>query len=306
MDRSNPFFRQAELVVRALPHVAARTEFALKGGTAINFFWRDLPRLSVDIDLVYLPRDAREQALPAIRRGLDAIKQALETSIPDLKVKTAGRPDNPKLMLTLAGCQVKIELSPDMRGTVRPVETRQVTARAENILGGYSENPIASFDDLYAGKMYAALRRQHPRDLFDIAQLLDNEGIDRGLFETFLVYLISERRPIAELLDPSLKDIHGTYESKFMGMSLTPVSLDSLVEARERLVAGIHAALTDRDRAFLMSVQNRKPDWTLLDPPDIADLPAVKRKLQNLGGMSGEKHAAELGRLQRVLDKGNR
>ena len=292
--------------MRALPHVAARTEFALKGGTAINFFWRDLPRLSVDIDLVYLPRDPREQALPAIHRGLAAMKQALETSIPGLKVKTAGRPDSPKLMLTLAGCQVKIEVSPKMRGTVRPVETRQVTVRAENILGGYSENPIASLDDLYAGKMCATLNRQHPRDLFDIAQLLDNEGIDRGLFETFLVYLISERPPIAELLEPRPKDIHGTYESKFMGMSLTPVSLDSLVEARERLVAGIHAALTDRDRAFLMSVQNRKPDWTLLDLPDIAGLPAVKRKLQNLGGMSGEKPAAELGRLQRVLDAGNR
>ena len=51
MDRRNPFYRQASLVVRVLPHVARREEFALKGGTAINLFLRDLPRLSVDIDL---------------------------------------------------------------------------------------------------------------------------------------------------------------------------------------------------------------------------------------------------------------
>ena len=306
MDRSNPFLPQAELVVRALPHVAARTEFALKGGTAINFFWRGLPRLSVDIDLVYLPRDPREQALPAIRRGLDAMKQALETSISGLKVKTAGRSDSPKLMPTLADCQVKIEVSPVMRGTVRPVETRRAAASVEDILGGYSENPIASFDDLYAGKMCAALDRQHPRDLFDIAQLLDNEGIGRSLFETFLVYLISHNRPMANLLDPNRKDIRILYENALRNITLTPVSLDSLVEARERLVSGIHAALTDKDRDFLMSVKNRKPDWTLLDLPDIAGLPAVQWKLLNLGRMSGEKHAAALGRLQRVLDKGNR
>ena len=294
--------------MRALPHVAARTEFALKGGTAINFFWRDLPRLSVDIDLVYLPRDPYEQALTAIHRGLAAMKQALETSIPDLKVKTAGRigSGSPKLMLTLAGCGIKIEVSPVMRGTVRPAETRQVMPSVEDTLGGYSENPIASFDDLYAGKMCAALDRQHPRDLFDIAQLLDNEGIDRKLFETFLVYLIGQERPIANLLAPKPKDIHVPYGNEFKEMPFSPVSLDSLVEARERLVAGIHAALTDRDRDFLMSVKNRNPDWTLLDLPDIAGLPAVQWELVNLGRMSGEDHAVALGRLQRVLDKGNR
>ena len=61
MDRRNPFHRQAELVVRVLPHVARRDEFALKGGTAINLFLRHLPRLSVDVDLAYLPRSPRQQ-----------------------------------------------------------------------------------------------------------------------------------------------------------------------------------------------------------------------------------------------------
>ena len=50
MDRRNPFHRQAELMVRVLSYVARRDEFALKGGTAINLFLRDLLRLSVDID----------------------------------------------------------------------------------------------------------------------------------------------------------------------------------------------------------------------------------------------------------------
>ena len=47
--------RQVDLLVRTLPYVAEEECFALKGGTAINLFVRDLPRLSVDIDLTYLP-----------------------------------------------------------------------------------------------------------------------------------------------------------------------------------------------------------------------------------------------------------
>ena len=46
---------QAQLLVDVLPYVAQQEVFALKGGTAINLFHRDLPRLSVDIDLTYLP-----------------------------------------------------------------------------------------------------------------------------------------------------------------------------------------------------------------------------------------------------------
>lgn len=59
LDRSNPYYQQVELIMRVLPLVARESRFALKGGTAINLFVRDLPRLSVDIDLTYLPLDNR-------------------------------------------------------------------------------------------------------------------------------------------------------------------------------------------------------------------------------------------------------
>ena len=53
--KDTQYFKQAELMIKTIPHVAAETCFALKGGTAINLFVRDIPRLSVDIDLTYLP-----------------------------------------------------------------------------------------------------------------------------------------------------------------------------------------------------------------------------------------------------------
>ena len=55
MAFSDLYRRQVELLVRTIPPVAQEACFALKGGTAINLFIRNMPRLSVDIDLTYLP-----------------------------------------------------------------------------------------------------------------------------------------------------------------------------------------------------------------------------------------------------------
>ena len=155
---------------------------------------------------------------------------------------------------------------------------REVVATVEESFG-YSENRLLSFNDVYAGKMCAALDRQHPRDLFDIALLLDREGIGRELIKTFLVYLIGHNRPIAELLAPRHRNIARLYDGEFREMTRESVPLQTLLDARERLVATIHAVLTDEDRAFLLSIKGRRPDWSLIDLPGVADLPAVRWKL---------------------------
>lgn len=305
MDSRDRFRRQAALVVRVLPFVARRDEFALKGGTAINLFLRDLPRLSVDIDLTYLPLSSRAETLRAARNGLLRIAEDVKEAIPALEcgLPDPNRPDALRITLTLDGCRIKVEASPVMRGAVWPPENRPVTAEVEKVLG-YSENRLLSFDDLYAGKMCAALDRQHPRDLFDIALLLENEGISRRLLETFLVYLISHNRPIAELLAPRRLEIRQLHEAEFEPMTRQTVPFERLISAREELVAAIHAGLTDEDRDFLMSVKNRRPRWDLLGLPGIADLPAVRWKLLNLGRISASRHAAAVDRLQRVLAAG--
>ncbi len=63
IDKNSTYFKQAELLIRIMPFIADESCFAIKGGTAINLFIRDLPRLSVDIDLVYLPVGKREISL---------------------------------------------------------------------------------------------------------------------------------------------------------------------------------------------------------------------------------------------------
>ena len=74
----NEIYRaQVRLLLRLLPIVADEKCFALKGGTAINLFVRDLPRLSVDIDLIYLPMHGRREALV----GIDAAMKRIEARI---------------------------------------------------------------------------------------------------------------------------------------------------------------------------------------------------------------------------------
>lgn len=70
LDDNNIYRKQVQLLVRVLPLVDTEKCFALKGGTAINLFYRILPRLSVDIDLLYIPMDDRETALINIKAAL--------------------------------------------------------------------------------------------------------------------------------------------------------------------------------------------------------------------------------------------
>ena len=63
IDANNIYRKQVQLLVRVLPLVDTEKCFALKGGTAINLFYRALPRLSVDIDLLYIPMEERELEL---------------------------------------------------------------------------------------------------------------------------------------------------------------------------------------------------------------------------------------------------
>src|SRR3546814_20522732 len=91
--------------------MACEDIFALKGGTAINLFVRDLPRLSVDIDLVYLPVADRYSSLQAVRDGLERIASRLERG-GRMTVERRLLPDGKRLVAQSGGVMDKIEVSP--------------------------------------------------------------------------------------------------------------------------------------------------------------------------------------------------
>jgi hypothetical protein len=135
--------------------------------------------------------------------------------------------------------------------------------------------------DTYGGKICAALDRQHPRDLYDVKYLFDNEGITEDIKDSFIYDLPSHNRPIDELLNPNFKDISGPFAKEFIEMALAEVSLQDLIQSREKLVKEVRSGLTDRDKKFLLSFIENRPDWTLARDAKIKDFPSVKWKLFN-------------------------
>lgn len=272
----------ARLLTQVAPLVFVDDTFALKGGTAINLFVRDMPRLSVDLDLVFpdhtLPRDeALARINEAVRQAAERLKKrGFQTHVP------AAAAGETKLLVRRGSIQVKVEVNFVMRGTVQPVRRASLTPMARDVLMADLEIPVVSLEDVYGGKLVAALDRQHPRDLFDVMQLFAHEGITPGVRRAFVVYLASSNRPIHEVLFTPLRDIRHDYEHNFQGMTAEPVPLDALLAARERMVREVQQGLDDDERRFLLSLAAGTPEWSLLGIAHLEHLPGIRWKLRNL------------------------
>ena len=299
------YLDSARLLTRVAPLVLVGNTFALKGGTAINLFVRDMPRLSVDLDLVFPDHSlSRAQALrrinEAIRLSVGRLKrQGFQTYAP-----AAANSGETKLLVRRAGIEVKIEANFVMRGTVHPVRMASLTQSARETLQADLEIPVVSLEDMYGGKLVAAMDRQHPRDLFDILQLFTHEGITAGIRRAFVVYLAGHNRPVHEVLSPSLRDIRYEYEQNFMGMTIEPVDLEALLAAREQMVREIHQGLSANERRFLLSLVAAEPEWSLLGVPHLEQLPGLRWKLQNLESLrraNPQKFAEQSDALARLL-----
>jgi predicted nucleotidyltransferase component of viral defense system len=302
MAFADAYRNQVALLIRALPSVAAEECFAMKGGTAINLFIRDLPRLSVDIDLTYLPVQDRAASLAAIDAAMLRIAERITEAVRGARVTPSRSRENviTKLVVRSDSAQIKIEVTPVLRGCVFEPDVRPVSSGVEDEFG-FAEMRIVSFPDLYAGKIVAALDRQHPRDLFDARDLLANEGIDDALRRTFLIYLISHDRPMAEVLAARRKDIKAEFERGFVGMTRQPVALDDLLAAREALISEIVGSMPDPHRQFLLAFERGEPDWSTIDLKAAANLPAVRWRQQNLDSLSAGKRGMLVKQLEEVL-----
>ncbi|WP_027555912.1 nucleotidyl transferase AbiEii/AbiGii toxin family protein [Bradyrhizobium sp. Cp5.3] len=303
MPLSEKYRHQVALLIETIPFVAAEPDFALKGGTAINLFYRDMPRLSVDIDLTYLPVAPRPESLAAIDAAMKRMAAATRKGLPGARVTevvNAREKIVTKLTVQKGDAQIKIEVTPVIRGCVFEPELRDVAPSVEETFG-FAQMKVVSFADLYAGKLVAALDRQHPRDLFDVRDLFANEGITDDLRKAFIVYLISHDRPISEVVVPRRKDIQHEFTHGFEGMSANEVTLDELLKTRETLIAEIAGKMPQVHKDFLMEFKRGEPDWNLLGVPDAADLPAVRWKQINLDKLPAEHRAKLVAQLEKVL-----
>ncbi len=300
---------RVDLLLLVLPYVAKEKIFALKGGTAINLFIRNLPRLSVDIDLHYIEIKDRHESLQEIESAISRIKTDLERHIRGINVI----PSNPegvenklKLNCQLFKAQIKIEVNGITRGIIEPVRLLQTNKTVQDEFQKFAAINVVSHNELFGGKILAALDRQHPRDLFDIKMLIENEGIDRNIWPGFITMLFSHYKPIHELLAPELKDQKSAFENQFSGMTEQPFSYEDYEFAREKLIKTINGLITETDKKLLISFESGEPKWSLCTEKMIKELPAVKWKLENIKKLKNqnmEKHSALIELLKKVLNK---
>ena len=163
--------------------------------------------------------------------------------------------------------------------------------------------PLVSLAQLYGGKLCAALDRQHPRDLFDVKLLLENEGFTDEIKQGFILGLVSSNRPTHEMLDPHLLDQRTVFENQFEGMSVIEFSYDDYEATRLQLIETVKASLSEEDKAFLLSLNRLTPDWSIYD---YQNFPSVKWKLLNLEKFktdNSEAYEQQLNELESILEQ---
>ena len=294
------FENQLRLLLDVLPEVAKEECFAMHGGTAINLFVRDMPRLSVDIDLTYVHIAERKETLDGINAALIRIKESIEALRPSIRVQHKNKVC--KLQLDEQGVVIKVEVNMVGRGLLGPSKKEPLCESAQEQFDVFCAMPIVPLAQLYGGKLCAALDRQHPRDLFDVKLLLDNEGFSDEIKLGFLFGLVSSNRPTHEMLDPHLLDQRAAFENQFEGMTTIEFSYDDYEATRLQLIATVKASLSEEDKAFLLSLNRLKPDWSV---HDFQNFPSVKWKLLNLEKFKKVKPKAyeqQLAELENILE----
>lgn len=293
--------QQVALLLAVLPEVAKEKCFALHGGTAINLFVRNMPRLSVDIDLTFLPIEDREISIKHIAEALERIKSNIQKVVPNVRITP--RLDAGKLQISANKVDMKIEVNLVNRGALtQPIEM-PLCEKAQNEFEAFCSIPVVSLGQLFGGKIVAALDRQHPRDLFDVKYLLAKEGFTQEIKEGFLLCLLCSDRPIHEVIIPNFQDQQSALANQFSGMTDEEFSYNEYESVREKLVATIHKHLTDQDKEFLLNVKNVTPDWSIYD---FQRFPSVKWKLQNLQKLkekNPDKHREQYEILKKKLAK---
>jgi hypothetical protein len=233
----------------------------------------------------------RNTALTDIRSQLATIAEAIQRSVPGTKVQLV-EGDAPKLLVEKAGARIKVEPSVVIRGSLIPPVTSELCSTAQEAYELFVEIQRLDSPDLYAGKLCAALDRQHPRDLFDVMHLQAAGAIPDSIRQAFVAYLAGHRRPIAELLQPNRKPIEDLFANHFTGMTEEPIELAELEAVRTQLFQWAASAITDNERRFLVSIKQGEPDWSLLPLEGLDPWPAIQWKLHNIRQMSARSHNA--------------
>lgn len=278
------YIASVQLLLNIAPVIFQSPRFAMKGGTALNLFVQDLPRLSVDIDVVFVPyQPNRDQALVQIGQDLNAAKAQLQSIGYATDIRTTRSGDEVKLFVSDERAQVKVEVNFVFRGTLFPPTLAKLSAKAQELFSLSVQVPMLAIPELYGSKLVAAMDRQHPRDLFDVLQMNEKfGGVPKPFVDSFVAYLAGHNRPVHEVLFANPLPLEAVFKSEFQGMTAQPIELQKLLETRQFLFKTLPQSLTDNHKNFLLSLVRGDPQWDLMPFAHLKELPALKWKIHNL------------------------
>lgn len=177
-------------------HPLLKGKWALKGGTALNLFWFDVPRLSVDIDLNYIGQVEREAMLaerPKIEAAIQAVCSREEFTVARIPSEHAGGKWRLRYESRMsAGGNLEVDVNFMLRLPLWPV-----TPNDSRKLGSYQVVgvPVLDLHELAAGKLAALLSRHASRDLYDAHQLLTRAKLEPARLRLgFVVYGAMNRK----------------------------------------------------------------------------------------------------------------
>jgi predicted nucleotidyltransferase component of viral defense system len=271
------YHKQVALLISVIPEIALDPRFALHGGTAINLFHRDMPRLSVDVDLTYIPIEDRETSFTNISVALTNIKSTIEKRLQGSRVEH--KVELHKLLVSHNDAIIKIEVSQIVRGTLGAVTEKMLCKKAQEKFDTFCSINIVPNGQLYGGKVCAAMDRQHPRDIFDVKHLMQREGFTKEIKEGFLFRLLSSDRSIQDVLFPNLQDQRLAMSNQFAGMSEEDFSYEEYEFVRATMIKTVQASITAEDKLFILGFKDVIPDWSIYN---FEAYPSIKWKLQNL------------------------
>lgn len=271
------YYKQVALLLSVIPEIALEPRFALHGGTAINLFDRDMPRLSVDIDLTYVPIEDRETSFTNISAALTNIKSRIEKRLQGSRVEH--KVEVHKLLVSHNDAMIKIEVSQIVRGLLGSVTEEILCEKAQKMFDTFCSINVVSNGQLYGGKICAAMDRQHPRDIFDVKQLLQKQGFTEEIKEGLLFRLLSSDRSIQDVLFPNLQDQRLAMDNQFAGMSEEQFTYEDYEFIREKMIKTVQESLTEEDKLFILAFKDVAPNWSTYN---FGAYPSIKWKLMNL------------------------
>lgn len=269
---------QVKLLIDVLPYIAKEECFALKGGTAINLFYNNLPRLSVDIDLTYIGFESRDIACANINNTLKRIADDLNAK--GYLATIQGNDIEKKIICSNQHAKIKIEPNYIIRGYIEKPEILEVCENVEDEFG-YAQIQVVSKKELYGGKICAALDRQHPRDLFDVKELIEKDEINEELIKGFIAMLLSHDKPLHETLNPNIKNQTEIFEKQFQGMTNKNFSYIEHEQTLNNLINIIKEKILPY-KQHLLDFVSLKGDLKDFEIDNLDKLPAIKWKIKNL------------------------